>query len=167
MKVRLVKSSGFAPCSYVLLKDTAENLLLWHSFPEKLPPDATRLFQLDWDFPSLASMFGFVPCDCGLTDGTIECEHKIPHEMIASAIEFLDEHCGDVAEDIGYFDGLFDHETYTIVCKDTGERQIWTLKQILYEINRDHSSEWQNYDESDWREGWDEWCEGDFYHLES
>lgn len=167
MKVRLLNGGHFAPCSYVLLIDTSDNLLLWHSFPEKLPLDATRLFQLDWDFPSLASMFGFVPCECGKTDGTIECEHKTPYEMIASAREFLDGHCGDVVEDIGYFDGVIIQETHTIIDIATGERKTWTLKQILYEINRDHSSEWQAYDESDWREGWDEWCEGDFYHLES
>jgi len=41
----------------------------------------------------------------------------------------------------------------------------WTLKEVLEEINRDRSEEWQNYNRTDWREGWDEWCEGDIYTL--
>jgi len=43
----------------------------------------------------------------------------------------------------------------------------WTLTEILHEINRDHSDEFTPYDESDWREGWNEWCEGDVYMLVS
>lgn len=45
------------------------------------------------------------------------------------------------------------------------EIQEWTLEEILDEINRDRSGEWTNYDESDWREGWNEWVEGQFYSL--
>lgn len=46
---------------------------------------------------------------------------------------------------------------------ETGEIQQWTLDAILEEINRDRSSKWTNYDESDWEDGWDEWVEGEFY----
>jgi hypothetical protein len=55
--------------------------------------------------------------------------------------------------------------TYRIKEIETGEVHDWTLSEILQEINRDRSDEWSAYDESDWREGWLEWCEGDFYHL--
>jgi len=41
----------------------------------------------------------------------------------------------------------------------------WTLEEILSEINRDRSDKWTDYDETDWREGWDEWIEGEFYKL--
>ena len=41
----------------------------------------------------------------------------------------------------------------------------WTLADILNEINRDNSSEWDAYDETDWREGWEEWSEGDCFTL--
>lgn len=41
----------------------------------------------------------------------------------------------------------------------------WTLECILEEINRDRSNEWTNYDETDWREGWNEWVEGEYYSL--
>jgi hypothetical protein len=67
-----------------------------------------RLFQSDWDWPGLASNFGFVPCPCGRTDGTVNCEHRTAGEMIAAASEFLDEHEGESIEDPGYFEGESD-----------------------------------------------------------
>ena len=36
---------------------------------------------------------------------------------------------------------------------ESGEVVIWTVKQILEDINRDRSEEWIDYDETDWREG--------------
>jgi len=62
------------------------------------------LFQTDWDFPPLASNFGWSPChDC--TDGTILCQKcgSTPGELISSALEFLDDHIGATAQDPGYF----------------------------------------------------------------
>lgn len=47
----------------------------------------------------------------------------------------------------------------------TGTIHKWTLEQVLYEINRDRSEEWEDYNVNDWREGWNEWCEGDIYTL--
>jgi len=51
----------------------------------------------------------------------------------------------------------------TIQVKDLETREVyrWTIDQVLQEINRDRSENWINYDKSDWREGWDEWVEGD------
>lgn len=46
--------------------------------------------QSDWDFPFIAGLLGYVPCDCGLTDGTVDCEHKTATDMILSAATFLD-----------------------------------------------------------------------------
>ena len=46
---------------------------------------------------------------------------------------------------------------------ETGEVQQWPIDTILEEINRDRSSKWTNYDESDWQDGWDEWVGGEFY----
>jgi hypothetical protein len=48
---------------------------------------------------------------------------------------------------------------------ETGQINEWTLAQVLEEINRDRSEEWESYDEKDWREGWDFWVEGDYYTL--
>ena len=33
----------------------------------------TLLIQFDWDFAGLAIAFGWQPCFCGRTDGTINC----------------------------------------------------------------------------------------------
>lgn len=67
----------------------------------------TRYFQTDYDFPSLASTFGWEPCEeCNTTDGTVPCEHKAVSEMIQSAIEYLDNESlmGNSVDDPGYFD---------------------------------------------------------------
>ena len=48
---------------------------------------------------------------------------------------------------------------------ETDEVQVWSLEDILAEINRDRSSNWTDYDESDWLEGWNEWVHGEFYEL--
>jgi hypothetical protein len=61
------------------------------------------LVQTDWDFPGLASIFGWSPCSCGATDGTIDCDHRTAGEMIADAREFLRAHAGDTTDDPGYF----------------------------------------------------------------
>ena len=64
---------------------------------------ADLLVQTDWDYPGLASSFGFVPCECGETDGTGNCAHKTATEMINDAATFLDDNLGKRVEDPGYF----------------------------------------------------------------
>ncbi len=64
---------------------------------------ADLLVQTDWDYPGLASSFGFVPCECGETDGTVNCAHKTATEMINDAVTFLDDNLGKRVEDPGYF----------------------------------------------------------------
>lgn len=54
---------------------------------------------------------------------------------------------------------------YKVKDLNTNKVSDWTLSDILSEINRDHSEEWEAYDETDWREGWDEWSEGDCFTL--
>lgn len=51
----------------------------------------------------------------------------------------------------------------TIKLLETGEIQQWSIHYVLEEINRDRSSGWIDYDDSEWQEGWDEWVEGEFY----
>jgi len=64
------------------------------------------LIQSDWDYPGVASNFGWTPCpQCRATDGTVDCEHRVAGEMITEAAEYLDEHVGDTVEDPGYFGG--------------------------------------------------------------
>jgi hypothetical protein len=51
--------------------------------------------QSEWDFPRAAAQFGWTPCECRTTDGTIPCEHRTVKEMIAEAREFLDDRIGE------------------------------------------------------------------------
>jgi hypothetical protein len=44
-------------------------------------------------------------------------------------------------------------------CPPTWEVKTWDIKQVLKEINRDHSAEFTDYDETDWKEGWKEWVD--------
>jgi hypothetical protein len=81
--------------------------------------DHSMLVQTDWDFPSLASAFGWSmrnvqsedvahatsPCRHSSTDGTITCgDCKLTAgDFINSAREWLDENIGKIVEDCGYF----------------------------------------------------------------
>ena len=49
-------------------------------------------------------------------------------------------------------------EAYEIIDTEQNETMFWTLPEILHEINRDRSDVWQDYNESDWREGLAEFC---------
>lgn len=64
---------------------------------------ASVLVQIDWDFAGLARSFGWVPCFCGDTDGTIDCPHRTANEMLCEARAFLDRQIGAHADDPGYF----------------------------------------------------------------
>ncbi len=94
------RDPGYAPCGYLVCRVTGEpGNYDWHP-----RADETVLVQSDWEFPALASTFGFVPCECGRTDGTVDCPHKTATQMITEAADWLDEHCGAVfVEDPGYF----------------------------------------------------------------
>ena len=61
------------------------------------------LIQSDWDFPGTASSFGWQPCPCGVTDGTVDCAHRTRSQMMAEAWDFLTVHIGMEVEDPGYF----------------------------------------------------------------
>ena len=81
-----------------LLDDLYGNFILQADDGQEL------LIQLDWDYPGIASTFGWSPCPCGQTDGTVDCPHRKASEMIGEAGEFLRDHVGDTAEDPGYFE---------------------------------------------------------------
>lgn len=46
---------------------------------------------------------------------------------------------------------------------ETGLIKQFTLSQMLYEINRDRSKDWQNYDLIDWKEGMEVFTEWRLY----
>ncbi len=74
-----------------------------HTFLLVADNGPSLMVQSDWELPSLASLFGWSPCNCGATDGTIDCEHRTVKEMIADAQDFLRAHVGDTTDDPGYF----------------------------------------------------------------
>jgi hypothetical protein len=41
----------------------------------------------------------------------------------------------------------------------------WSVDEILEEVNRDTSNKWADYNKSDWKEGWMEWCENEMYTI--
>jgi len=57
------------------------------------------------------------------------------------------------------------NKTYKVKDLDTGIIHAWTFDQVLAEINRDHSDEWLEYNKTDWKEGWRNWVEGDYYSM--
>jgi len=91
-----------APFGYLVVNDDGRDMLV----------------QSDWDYPGVASTFGWsvasvrptlshAPADCQHdgTDGTIGCETcgLPPTAFIEAAAAWLDEHAGATADDPGYF----------------------------------------------------------------
>ena len=66
--------------------------------------EINEFIQSDWDRPGLATTFGWVACECGHTDGTVNCPHKTVTDMISSATDYLDDNEGKIVDDPGYFD---------------------------------------------------------------
>lgn len=60
----------------------------------------TLNFQIDWDYPRLADSFGaHVVCDCGATDGTVDCPHKTASKMIEDGVNWLSKNDGAETEE--------------------------------------------------------------------
>ena len=78
-------NSKYAPCGFLIVPDGGD------------PYDDSRtvLVQSDWDFPGVASAIGLEPCDCGQTDGTVNCDHKTASQMISEAYDYCRDHAGE------------------------------------------------------------------------
>ena len=106
---------AYAPGCYLICKvknpEAGEGHYNWDTRDEA----ATRLVQMDTDFPGLARDFGWQPqtgpnmhCVHSSTDGTVDCHDcgKPASEFIQEAAEYLDG-CvatGETVEDPGYFE---------------------------------------------------------------
>tara|TARA_R100001594_G_scaffold149492_1_gene207455 strand:- start:281 stop:595 length:315 start_codon:yes stop_codon:yes gene_type:complete len=102
MKIMIDTDSTYAPCAYLIcaLDDSGE----WDTRDES----RTVLVQSDWDYPGIASAFGWSHPDItgGFTDGTIDGPTATAGDMITEAAEYLDSIAGDPAcavECPGYF----------------------------------------------------------------
>ncbi len=93
MRLTIERDPAYAPCGYLIVQLGASTR----------DDERTVLVSTDWDFPGLAGNLGFVPCECGATDGTVDCPHKTAGEMIEAAQDFLRDHLGEAFEDPGYF----------------------------------------------------------------
>lgn len=83
----------YAPVGFLIVRDGAG------------PMDDSVLIQSDWDYPGVASRTGFVPCDCGATDGTVDCAHHTAFDMISAAYDWLEQRDGLSFPDLAdYFD---------------------------------------------------------------
>ena len=56
---------------------------------------------------------------------------------------------------------------FQVRCLETNKVYMWSILDVLYEINRDRSEDWTDYTAEDWREGWSEWVEGYLYTMQS
>ena len=85
-RIALDRDPEYAPVGYLICKVDDEGC--WETRDEN-----TILIDSDWDFPSLASWFGF------------EYSGKdIVTQEITAAIDFLDDYLGKIIEDPGYFE---------------------------------------------------------------
>jgi len=50
---------------------------------------------------------------------------------------------------------------YLIKNRETKKIRVWSLQQVVNEINRDRSDEWTPYNKTDWKEGWKNFVEDD------
>lgn len=60
--------------------------------------ECVEFVQSDWDYAGLASRLGWEACECGATDGTVDCPHKKRSDMLSAAYEFLAERDGHIFE---------------------------------------------------------------------
>ena len=46
---------------------------------------------------------------------------------------------------------------YIVQDTQTGKKFVWGLRRVLEEINETAPDTWNNYDETDWTQGWTSW----------
>jgi hypothetical protein len=54
-----------------------------------------EFIQSDWEYAPLACSLGWAPCECGATDGTVDCAHRTTSAMLAEAYDYLAERDGE------------------------------------------------------------------------
>lgn len=107
LRITLDSNPSDAPCCVKIIASDGRDLLI----------------QTDWDFPAIASCFGWSPqrlqvateqgeefssvdCTHPNTDGTVDCKHcgATASQFISDARQYLDDNDGAEAEDPGYFE---------------------------------------------------------------
>lgn len=110
--------------------------------------DETILVQSDYEYAGVASNFGWIPCECGATDGTVACASckRDVATMIAEAEEKLLQVGRDETwvEDPGYFP----EPTYKIVRMYQGDREKETIATGL---TLQEARDWCRHPETSWK----------------
>jgi hypothetical protein len=88
MKIVAVRDPGYAPCGWLVCQVADDRT--WNTRDDA----RTHLVDSDWDFPSLASNWGFV------WDDPISGSYS---EAITAAWAWLEEHGSEPIDDPGYF----------------------------------------------------------------
>lgn len=60
--------------------------------------ECLEFVQSDWDWAGMASRLGWQACECGHTDGTVDCEHRKVSNMLSDAFDYLSERDGEEFE---------------------------------------------------------------------
>lgn len=65
------------------------------------------------------------------------------------------------------FESFYLDSDTKILVRDIESNKIleWTIGDILDEINRDRSSDWEDFTIEDWLDGWNDWVDGEFYSI--
>lgn len=87
----------YAPCGFLVVPNSAD----------PYDDSQTVLIQSDWDFLGVAIRLGWQACQCGGTDGTVDCEQckRIASGMIAEAYDWIREREGEEFSTLeDYFD---------------------------------------------------------------
>lgn len=63
------------------------------------------------------------------------------------------------------FDSDIPERYFLVRNMDTREPLIWSLEQVIDEINRDRTGDWSDYTPFNWRLGWSEFVERQTYEL--
>jgi hypothetical protein len=93
MQCTVEREPRYAPCGFLIVP-----------VGESMYDDTKTVFvQSDWDYPALASRLGFVCCDCGDTDGTVDCAHHTAGEMMTAAYDYLMDHLGEPFDGSEYY----------------------------------------------------------------
>jgi len=87
--------SSYASCGFLIVKTKGD----------PYNDNDTTLIQSDWDYAGVASSIGWIPCKCGSTDGTVDCEacNRKVSDMLSEAYDYCQEHEGEEFETLDCF----------------------------------------------------------------
>lgn len=88
--------SKYVPCGFLIVREGCD--------PYSDDVADSIVIQSDWDYAGVASTMGWNPCDCGRTDGTVDCKKckRTVSDMLGEAYDWIRDREGELFEDPGY-----------------------------------------------------------------